>query len=286
MKFKILLLVLTAVIAQSGVGEESAAEAPARAPAPVPAASEVAMKMDVVAWGDTIEGLSVKAGTKEIAVTALSFQYSKAINYSGSSIMEISQAPGGAAANLYATPAAAKPQAALSDLKTPPTEFEKRKKENPNLVALAYLPPGSRRVTVLIAPTGNATYQTYVIDDDPTKLPPGRLRIHNYSPLPVALRCNRKETVELKPKQTAVVSPVDQNVIYELAYEKNGKWKMQENNAIQVQDKEQVQLVVLKSDANFFTSGDGSRSGFLQTVLLRRNPSQQAAAEAEEQSAR
>lgn len=282
MKSKTLLLALVVSCTQPSIGEESA---PA-APAPVPTAVEVAMKVDVVAWGDTIEGLSLMAGNKGIPVTALSFQYSKAVNYSGSSILEISQTSGGAAANPYASPDAAKPEATPTDAKTPPSEFEKRKKKNPNLVALAYLPPGSRWVTVLIAPTGNATYQTYVIDDDPTKLPLGQLRIHNYSSMPVALRCNRKESVELRTKQTTVVTPVDQNVVYELAYQKNGKWKMQENNSIQVGDNEQVQLIVLKSDANFFTSSDGSRSGFLQTVLLRRNPRQQAAAEAAEQADR
>jgi hypothetical protein len=282
MRSNSLLLAFAVSLSQTVVGQETAPASPAR----VPAAVEVSMKLDVVAWGDDIEGLRLKAGSKEIAVTALSFQYSKAVDYSGSSILEITQTPGGAAANPNATANAAKPEAAPADANTPPSEFEKRRKLNPNLVALAYLPPGSRRATVLIAPTGNATYQTYVIDDDPTKLPLGRLRIHNYSPMPVALRCNRKESLELKVKDTAVVSPVDQNVVYELAYQKNGRWKVQENNSIEVGEREQVQLIVLKSDANFFTSGDGSRSGFLQTVLLRRNPAQQAAAEAAGQAGR
>ncbi len=270
MKSKTLLLALLASFAQFAVGQESA---PA-APAPAPVAVEVSMKLDFVAWGSAIDGLAVKVGSKEVAVTALSFQYSKAVNYSGSSILEITQMPGGAA----------KPPVAPTDGKIPLSEFEKRRKENPNLVALAYLPAGSRRVTILITPTGNATYQTYVIDDDPTKLPLGQLRIHNHSPMHIALRCNRKKPVELKLKQSAVIVPVDQNVIYELAYEKNGKWNMQENNCMQVSEKEQVQLIVLKSNAKFFTSSDGSRGGFLQTVVLRRNPSQEAATEAAEQA--
>jgi hypothetical protein len=242
----------------------------AQAQAPAPASVKVAMKIDLVAWGDTIEGLRINADGKDLKVTALAFEYSKAVVYAGSNILEISRTAT-TAANPGAPPAA-KPADHPGAAKPPLSELEQRRLKTPDLVALAILPAGSTRVTVLIAPGANGTYQTQVIDDDPGKLPAGRLRIHNYSPIPIAIRCNRKETVELKLHQSTVVAPVDQGVIYELACLKNGKWEMQENNRIRVAPDEQVQLVILQSEAGYFASSDGSRGGFLQTVVLRRNP--------------
>ena len=107
-------------------------------------------------------------------------------------------------------------------------------------------------------------------DDDPTKLPQGQLRILNYSPVKIAMRCNGKTAKELKTRESFVVPPQDGQVVYELAYDNQGKWKMQENNLLAVNPKEQAQLIVLKSDADFFTNSDGGRSGFLQKVVLRR----------------
>jgi hypothetical protein len=75
----------------------------------------------------------------------------------------------------------------------------------------------------------------------------------------------------LLPKQAVVIEPKNREVIYELAYEKDGEWIEQENNIAMVRDDEQAQLVVLQSDASFFTSTDGSKSGYLQTVILRRS---------------
>lgn len=239
---------------------------PASGQAAVPAETNVTVKIDIVAWGDPIQGLSITSGGKNLPVSALAFEYSKAVSYSGSNVLELSAGSAAPAGDSKKIPA---------DSKSQLSELDKRRLKNPNLVALAILPTGSKRVTVLIAPAANGTYQTYVIDDDPAKLPPGKLRIHNYSPIPIAVRCNRKESHELKNKQSAVVSPEDGNVIYELAYLNDGKWKMQENNLIRVGDTDQVQMVVLKSEADFFTSGDGSRGGFLQIVTLRRSPKQQ-----------
>lgn len=110
-----------------------------------------------------------------------------------------------------------------------------------------------------------------MIDDDPSKLPYGRMRIHNISPLPVAMRCNNKPVGILKTKSSIVVVPDNKEIIYELAYQEKGEWVVQENNVTSVKDDEQAQLVVLKSDNEFFTSKDGSQSGYLQTVVLRRN---------------
>ena len=56
-----------------------------------------------------------------------------------------------------------------------------------------------------------------------------------------------------------------------MAYQKDGEWVEQENNIATVRADEQAQLIVLQSDASFFASNDGSHSGFLQTVVLRRS---------------
>jgi len=224
-----------------------------------PTADQVALKIDLVAWGESIPNLTLKAGRNNDPVTALAFRYSKPIAYTGPRVLEISQASG-------------TPQQAAADATAQiPPELVARREDNPNLVALAMLPTDSKHVTVLLAPAAGGTFLAYVLDDDPTKLPLGRMRIHNLSPLPIALRCNNSSTSKLQPKQAAVVEPTNQEVIYELAYQKDDAWVEQENNIATVKEDEQVQLVVLKSDATFFTSNDGSRSGYLQTVILRRS---------------
>jgi len=227
------------------------------------ASAQVSVKADLVAWGADIPGLTLKSAGKGEPVTALAFRYSKPIRYSGAEVMEIHQ---------DAASAAKATEGSQNTAAIPPELMERRKKD-PTLVALAKIPVGSSRVTVLIAPASAGTYQTYVIDDDPTKLPAGKLRILNYSPVKIAMRCNGKEAKEMATKDAFVVSPQpDGQVVYELAYDNNGKWKMQENNLLAVNPKEQVQLIVLKSDADFFTNSDGGRSGFLQKVVLRRPP--------------
>jgi hypothetical protein len=229
--------------------------------------AQVSLKADLVSWGADIPGLTLKSGGKGEAVTALAFRYSKPVAYSGPEVMEIHQDPA----------AAAQATEGSQNTAAVPPELLKRREKEPTLVALAKLPAGSRRVTVLIAPAAAGTYQTFVIDDDPTRLPQGQLRILNYSPVKIAMRCNGKSAKEMKTKDAFVVPPQNGQVIYELAYDNKGKWKMQENNLLTVDAKEQVQLIVLKSDAEFFTSSDGGRSGFLQKVVLRR-PAEDAAA--------
>jgi hypothetical protein len=224
------------------------------------AQDSVSMKLDVVAWGSDIPGLSLKSSGKGDAITALAFRYSKPVSYSGPAVLEIHQDPAAAAA---AT------EGSQNTAPLPP-ELAKRRATDPTVVALAKLPVGSRRATVLIAPAQAGTYQTFVIDDDPTKLPYGKLRIHNYSPFKIAVRCNGKQAMEMKTKDSFLADPVQGQILYELAYDKQGKWKTQENNTITIGAEEQVQFIVLKSDADFFTSSDGSRSGFLQSVVLRR----------------
>jgi hypothetical protein len=234
----------------------------------LPAAAQVSLKVDLVAWGEDIAGLTLKSAGKGQPVTALAFRYSKPITYSGPEVLEIHQDPATAAK------AAGDPKNAAPV----PAELAARRAKEPTLVALAKLPAGSRRVTILIAPASAGTYQTQVIDDDPTKLPPGRLRILNYSPVKIAVRCNGKGAKEMKTRDEFLVSPQDGQVIYELAYDDAGSWTIQENNLLAISPTEQVQFIVLKSDADFFASSDGSRSGFLQSVVLRRDAKEPAAA--------
>ena len=60
------------------------------------AQDQVSMKVDLVGWGPTIEGLSLKTGGKGEPVTALSFTYAKPVAYSGAALMTFHQAPGAA----------------------------------------------------------------------------------------------------------------------------------------------------------------------------------------------
>jgi hypothetical protein len=140
------------------------------------------------------------------------------------------------------------------------------------LVALARIPSGCTRATVLLAPNGDGTFQAMVVDDNPTKLPPGKLRVQNLSPYTIAMRFNGRGAapMELKRNQSTVVDAPGQQVIYELAYKLGEEWKFQENNIIEVRGDEQTQMIILRSDNRFFLSSDGAAGGFLQNVVLRR----------------
>jgi hypothetical protein len=249
----------------------------------------VSMKIDLVAWGDDISGLSLKPGGAKGTITALSFRYSVPVAYSGPAIMEIHKT-GGEGVSRAPEPSAddqahqlmplleAPPGAASADPAKPKQglalELDKRREKAPTLVALAALPAsGCRRATVLLAPADGGTFIAYVIDDDPSKLPLGQLRLHNLSPLPIAVRCNGKLNQELKTRESFVVPAENQQLIYELAYKLGDEWKMQENNVIPVRETEQTQMIVLKSTNSYFLSTDGSGGGYLQVVTLRRKAS-------------
>lgn len=240
----------------------------------------VTMKIDLVAWGPDIAGLTLgAAGNKKEYVTALAFRYSKAVVYAGSNLLEIHQDQ-----EVAAQVQAANVPISKNDRKSgshqpspsppPPPPVMPPAKAKPgdksDVVAHAVLPLDSKRVTILLAPGKNNTYITYVIDDDPSKLPFGRLRIHNMSPLVVALRCNGKKPIEINPKGVVTVPPEKNHVIYELAYKLGETWRMQENNLLTVQDNEQAQMIILKSEDSYFVSSDGSKGGFMQMVVLRR----------------
>jgi hypothetical protein len=247
---------------------------------------EVTLKLDIVAWGDEIRGLSFKPGDSG-GITALPFCYSDPVTYTGPAVMEIFKSGDDNAkakpqltdddkkhqliplAPESATPSNnqdAQPQSALA------LELEKRRVKKPNLVALAAIPAGCPRATVLLAPVGNGTYQAYVIDDDPGKLPLGEVRVHNLSPYDVAVRCNSGVTKTLKTRDAFVAKAPDGYFIYELTYLRDGEWEYQENNVLPIRPTDQSQMIILSSDNAFFRSGDGSKNGFLQIVTLRRFP--------------
>jgi hypothetical protein len=253
--------------------------------------ANVSMKIDMVAWGDDITGLSLKPGQTKGKVTALAFRYSTPLSYSGPAVMEIYRSGDGDAKSVPEPtaediehelhPLVADDRETVEGKATKPKhrlarELEKRRKKTPTLVALAALPEyGCRRATVLLAPDDGGTYTAYVIDDDPSKLPLGQLRVHNLSPLGIALRCNGGANQVLKTRESFIAPIQNQTLIYELAYKLGDEWRTQENNIIPVRETEQTQMIVLKSNNRFFMSTDGSSGGFLQVVTLRRGPSPQ-----------
>jgi len=247
--------------------------------------TSVSMKIDVVAWGDDIHGLAFKKGDSNGEITALGFRYSaEPVSYTGPLLMEIYQTGSGPAKpavvlsqedkdhELMPLVAEEEKPAAGEEARTPlAVELEKRRKENPSLVALAQLPGiSSKRATVLLAPAASGTFIAYVIDDDPSKLPPGKLRVHNLSPHEILVRCNGRESKELKTRDTHVFTPAKNTIIYELAYKKGTEWVVERNNILPVQPEDQMQMIVLRSRNQYFLSSDGSSGGFLQIVTLRR----------------
>ena len=250
------------------------------------AQAEVSMRLDIVAWGDEIRGLSLSAEGSGKPITARSFTYSEPVSYRGPELLEIHSTGDSGPANDHQPTAddidhaliPLDPESAEKDADnaTPKSalaiELEKRREKEPTLVALAKLPAGSRRATVLLAPASGGTYQAYIIDDDPTKLRPGQLRVHNLSPHPVAMRSPGKPAAELKIRGFIDIPANDGQVIYELAYQRDGKWIVQENNIIPVRENEQTQMMILRSNNRFFKSADGSTGGYLQVVFLRRLP--------------
>lgn len=247
------------------------------------------MKIDVVAWGDEISGLSFKSADKQSTITAHSFRYSAPVAYSGPLLMEIYRNDGGKS-DIKQEPLSDDDKGhqiiplTEADAETGPDdktkakqglalELENRRKKNPSLVALASLPGSScPRATVLLAPADGGTFTAYVIDDDPSKLPLGQLRVHNLSPYEILVRCNGTQSKELKTRESFIASSNRQQVVYELAYKLEEKWKMQENNIIPIGPNEQAQMIVLKSKNRYFLSTDGAGTGFLQIVTLLRGP--------------
>lgn len=247
------------------------------------AQNEVAMKLDVVAWGDSIGGLSFKTPKGDGKIVARAFTYSDPVSYSGPRLLAIHQSGSTEVAqdDLSSTPddeahqsvPLPLPEPKLTADDTPVSaELARRREEEPTLVALAALPANSRRATILLAPAAAGTYRAYVIDDDPSKLPPGSLRAHNLSPFRIALQFAGQRQRELKPGENFVLRTTGGHAAYRLAYRQGDQWIVQENNLIPTPDNQQTQFVVLKSDNRFFLSSDGASGGFLQSVTLTRDP--------------
>ena len=243
-------------------------------------AKAVNMKIDVVAWGHDIRGLSLgKPPTGGDLIHAQAFRYGKPVDYQGLPLLAIYQgsSPQEEVAEISAEEEKllARPlipmetEASATDGAIPKQLAERRKLE-PDLVALIPLPANSRRITLLLAPGPRGTFQGHVIDDDPTRLPVGKLRVHNLSPNEIALQFGRQKETHLKPRDAFFVDTNGKFAAYRLAYRLEDKWKMQESNVLPLRPNEQCQMIVLRSNNPFFLSSDGGRSGYMQMVILRR----------------
>lgn len=245
------------------------------------------MRLDFVAWGDSVHGLSVPGQRGDSEFTALAFRYSTPVTYSGPQIVEIHQtgdpqppdegpAPSPEDLAQQSIPLQVSPDRPVDALGwrsgALAGELERRREEQPTLVALARLPANAARATVLLVPAGSGTFHTYVINDDPSTLRPGDLRVHNLSPYKIAFRAREQPAAEIATGGSHTFRGANGQLIYEFAYQRDGEWTVQENNIIPLRPQEQTQMIILQSRHQFFLSADGASGGFLQTVFLRRRP--------------
>lgn len=250
---------------------------------------QVSMTIDFVAWGEDLHGLEVRSEKKTEPVSAKAFRFSEPYRYSGPQVLPLAfgQISSEDLAQLdefremrrrraredgieEPAPASVKSGIPLMDGKIP-NALAKARETNPELAALIALPSNSRRVTILLSPGPQGSLLARVFDDDPARHPAGKVRVHNLSPHRIALRMAEGKPAELEPGQSAFSPAPGGTFVYELAYENEGQWTMQENNLFAVRENEQVHFIVLRSNASFFTSSDGSRAGFLQSAILRRS---------------
>lgn len=245
----------------------------------------VSVQIDVVAWGDDIRGLSFKSGKQKGGdITARGFRYSEPIRYTGPRLLEIHKsgdsAPESAAPmseedkkhELIPLPAVEIEKAGGGAELPVPERLAKLREKDPTLVSLIHLPADTRRITILLAPAAEGTFSGYVINDDPSKLPLGMLRVHNLSPHTIAMQFGGGKQKEMEPRKAMLVAAPGGFAVYKLAYKDGEEWKVQENNILPVPPDEQAQLIVLRSANQFFLSADGTPGGHLQLVALRRKP--------------
>jgi len=244
--------------------------------------NQVKVRVDLVSLGENIPGLYL-GKKKDRIVNAQAFQYSMTLKYSGDSIIQISQ---GSSKQIEEQPMseedekhALKPLTAkdLPEVETESSDkqleiISRLRKKNPNLVALARVPAGSRHITILLRPAANNTFRTLVFNDDPTKMPYGEMKIHNFCKHPIAMKfANGKPAVIKSDKAYRLKPSKKQSVSYLLSYPKKKKWKKQESNIIRVTPDQQVRMIVLNSQSSFFQSASGARGGHLQIAILRRD---------------
>ncbi len=253
--------------------------------------NNVSMRIDFVSWGENISGLELRDGKSGTPVSALAFQYSKTIEYAGPQLIalaygEISEAESKKmAAELDLVRRRMEEEGAVNtepksltkidtdvDKGEVPKALAEARKKDPKLAALVKLPTNSRHVTILLAPGPNKSLIPHILDDDPSKQPLGKIRVHNLSSYPIRLLTNSKKSEVLAPGKNFISEAPSENFIYELAYNIDGKWISQENNLVVIRPNQQVHMVVLRNESSFFTSSDGSRGGYMQTAFLRRTP--------------
>lgn len=251
--------------------------------------AQVRAKIDLIAWGNKIPGLTLKNPSGETSA-AFSFEYNKSLTYVGPQILAIYQLetkeeqPPIEDDDDYndgyeeepAPPQPAEDLVDIKNIKDPLIKslFERKIKE-PNLVSLVKLPTNSRHLTILLAPASGGTFLPYVIDDDPSKLPFGKLRVHNLTNIPILLeQLNGPQRCELRANEKFLLNADDANKFtYKLSYKKGDRWKAQQNNILRIPANSQNQFIVLQSNNQYFRSSDGSKGGFLQVVLLKRKAS-------------
>jgi len=252
---------------------------------------KVSMRIDFVSWGEDISGLEVLTGKRGAPVKALAFRYSESFDYSGPQILSL--ALGEAYENAAKEMAEAYEAQRLKDkaegidvpdepfvpVASPevkgrgiPKALALAREKNPSLAALVRLPAASRRVTVLLAPGPERSLVPHIFNDDPARHPLGMARVHNFSPHPVSMRTAEGKTTELLPGKSFLAQAPGKIFAYEVSYQTDGVWKVQENNMIDIGSKEQMHMVILLNSSSFFTSKDGSRGGFMQIAFLRRLP--------------
>lgn len=252
--------------------------------------TKVSMRIDFVSWGEDLSGLEVRTGKRGEPVKALAFRYSEPIEYSGPQILALALGEGSDEAAREMAEAyeerrrsdkaegldvpdapfvpVAAPEAADGEI---PKALAAAREKDPALAALVKLPAASRRVTILLAPGPDRSLVPHIFDDDPSRQPPGTVRVHNLSPHPVSLLTGSGKATELSPGKGFLGQAPGGTFAYELAYQAEGVWKTQENNLISVRPTEQMHMVILRSEASFFSSSDGSRGGFMQVAFLRRS---------------
>lgn len=251
--------------------------------------TKVAMRIDFVSWGEDLSGLEVRSGNRAAPAKALAFRYSEAFDYSGPQILTLALGEGSdeAAREIAEAYEARRRSDKAEGLEVPDSPFVPReatkaadgeipkalalaREKDPALAALVKLPAASRRITILLAPGPDRSLIPHIFNDDPSRHPPGMVRVHNLSPHPVSLRTASGMAKELAPGKSFLSPAPGETFAYELAYQANGAWNIQENNLISVRPTDQMHMVILRSDASFFSSSDGSRGGFMQTAFLRR----------------